>query len=72
MHWTHFVLYVTGITGVILNNHKRKECFYLWMIGNAGWAFVDYQAGLYVQCLLFVTYFALAVHGIWNWKRMEK
>ena len=27
-----WILVVMGIIGVILNNHKRIECFYLWGI----------------------------------------
>ncbi len=69
MHPSHIILYVLGIAGVILNNHKRRECFYVWLISNAGWMVVDYQSGLYVQAMLFLTYFALAVHGLWKWSR---
>jgi nicotinamide riboside transporter PnuC len=68
MHWTHIVLYILGIGGVLLNNHRRRECFYIWLLSNLGWMIVDIQAGLNVQALLFMTYFCLSVHGLWKWK----
>jgi len=69
LHPLHIILYILGIAGVILNNHRRRECFYLWLISNCGWMIVDYAAGLYVQAGLFLTYFCLAVHGLWKWRR---
>ena len=68
---THIIFYLLGIVGVILNNHRRRECFYLWMVSNAGWMIVDYRAGIYVQSGLFLTYFFLAVHGLWKWRKND-
>jgi len=69
MHPTHVILYVLGIAGVVLNNHRRHECFYFWLVSNAGWMIIDYQAGIYVQAWLMGTYLVLAAHGLWNWRR---
>ena len=60
MNWT-WILVVMGIIGVVLNNHKRIECFYVWGITSACWCVIDYQAGLYSQSVLFAIYFGLAV-----------
>jgi nicotinamide riboside transporter PnuC len=68
MTWWHAVLYALGIIGVVLNNHRRRECFYVWLVTSAGWAIVDFGAGLYIQSALFVTYFGLAIHGLIKWR----
>lgn len=68
MNWT-WLLVASGIAGVILNNYKRKECFYVWMVGNACWAVIDWYHGLYSQSVLMVVYFGLAIHGVWNWRK---
>jgi nicotinamide riboside transporter PnuC len=69
MHSIHITLYILGIAGVLLNNHRRRECFAFCIVSNAGWMIVDYQAGLYVQAGLFGTYLILAAHGLWQWGR---
>jgi nicotinamide riboside transporter PnuC len=68
MHPFHVILYILGIAGVLLNNHRRRECFYVWLVSNTGWMMVDYNAGLYVQAGLFGTYLILAAHGLWKWR----
>jgi uncharacterized membrane protein len=64
MHPIHIILYILGIAGIVLNNYRRRECFYVWLV-------VDYNAGLYVQAGLFATYLILAAHGLWKWKNHE-
>lgn len=64
----HWILYFLGIIGVILNNHRRIECFYVWGFTSTAWMIIDWKAGLKVQSILFATYFILAIHGWWKWK----
>lgn len=63
------ILVVLSISGVILNNHKRIECFYIWMFTNASWFIVDLYYGIYPQAVLFFVYFILAVHGLITWRK---
>lgn len=70
MTWA-WLLVPIGIIGVILNNHRRIECFYLWGVTSLAWAFIDYQKGIYPQAVLFLIYFGLAIHGYVSWKRKE-
>ena len=65
--WT-WILVALGITGVILNNHKRKECFYVWGFTSGCWCAIDWYHGIYSQAVLFAIYFGLAIHGWWKWK----
>jgi len=60
----------TGLSliGVILNIHKKRACFYVWGVTNAGWTVVDYQVGLVAQSVLFGIYFILALWGLWMWR----
>ena len=69
--WT-WILVVMGIAGVILNNHKRIECFYLWGITSACWCIIDWYHGIYSQSVLFAIYFLLAVHGWWKWQKADR
>lgn len=64
-------LTILSLIGVVLNIKKRKECFYIWGVTNFGWVFIDYNAGLYAQSLLFAIYFVLALWGIYEWKKSE-
>jgi len=70
MTWTWFLV-ILSIIGVILNNHRRIECFYIWMFTNAMWCVVDVWYGVYSQAVLFAVYFVLAVHGWWQWRKED-
>jgi len=63
-----WLLTILSLVGVILNIHKRKECFYIWGVTNAGWAIYDFAIGAPAQGTLFAVYFALAIWGIVKWK----
>ncbi|HRR45286.1 MAG TPA: nicotinamide mononucleotide transporter [Mesotoga sp.] len=71
MSWT-WILVGLSIFGVVLNNHKRIECFYVWIFTNAVWCIVDFYYGIYSQATLFFVYFLLAIHGWWSWKKIER
>ena len=57
-----------SLLGVVLNIHKKRSGFAIWMGTNASWAIIDWRAGLYAQSVLFAVYFVLAVWGYWKWK----
>lgn len=64
-----WILACVSIAGVILNIHKKRSGFLLWMITNSAWAIVDFIHGLYAQAFLFVVYFFLA---LWGWVKWQK
>jgi len=62
-----WLLTILSLIGVVLNIHKRKECFYLWALTNSGWAIYDFVIGATAQGVLFTIYFLLAIYGIIKW-----
>lgn len=64
------MLLFTGLSiiGVILNIHKRKECFIIWLITNIAWAVYDFKIGAWEQGWLFIVYAVLAMWGLWKWR----
>lgn len=63
-----WILAVVSLVGVVLNIHKRRSGFAVWMGTNAAWAVIDWRAGLYAQSALFAVYFVLAIWGYWKWR----
>jgi len=57
--------------GVILNVHKRREAFALWMFTNAFWTVEDFRHGLPAQAALFLLYFITSIWGWFRWGRHE-
>ncbi len=57
-----------SIGGVVLNIHRRRECFFIWAATNAAWCGVDLFYGIWAQATLQAVYFGLAIYGIAKWK----
>jgi len=66
--WT-WIITGLSIAGVVLNIKKKRACFILWAVTNFVWMVVDYHAGIYSQAALFCVYFALALWGIYEWRK---
>jgi nicotinamide riboside transporter PnuC len=64
-----WALTAISLVGVILNVQRKRSCFAFWIVSNAGWAIIDFNAGLPEQGVLFVIYFGLAVWGYVRWGR---
>jgi len=50
---------------------KDWKGFFCWMVANAIWIVVDFQAGIWEQSLMYVVYFIIAVIGTAAWLRDE-
>jgi nicotinamide mononucleotide transporter len=61
-----------SLVGVWFNIKKNSICFYIWIVANVGWIYVDIKAGLMGQAVLFVIYSVLSVYGIYEWRKPEK
>ncbi len=57
-----------AIAGVVLNNHRRRECFYLWLGSNALTLAVHVWAGIWSLALRDAVFLALAVDGLVRWR----
>jgi len=65
------MLIIMSIIGVILNNNRREECFYIWIGTNFSWFVYDLYKGVYMQAILFAIYLLLAIHGVLKWKNIN-
>lgn len=57
-----------AIAGVILNNRRRRECFYVWIVSNSLTFCVHAWAGLWSLALRDVVFLVLAFDGLRRWR----
>jgi len=62
---------VLAVWGVLLNNHRRRRCFVVWMFSNSLTAAIHLYAGLWSLLVRDVLFLALAVHGYIAWRRPQ-
>ena len=60
-----------AIVGVVLNNHRLRACFLLWLASNALSAGIHIHADLWSLAGRDAVFFVLACHGWWMWGRSE-
>ena len=63
---------IIALIGTILNCKQIRACFYLWTVTNAMWLACDFYCGLWSRCVLDAVQFALALWGIYEWKKLEE
>ena len=66
------IITIIAVSGVLLNNHRRRECFYLWLVSNALSAGVHLYAGMYALTVRDTIFFCLAIHGLIYWRNAER
>lgn len=62
---------IIALAGTILNCKQIRACFYLWTVTNAMWFGWDAYSGLWSRCVLDAVQFALAIWGIYEWKKLD-
>lgn len=60
---------ILAILGVWLNNHRRRACFLVWLVSNAGSLGLHLNAGLWSLAGRDAVFLVLAVHGWICWGR---
>jgi len=60
---------IIAVSGVILNNHRRRACFVLWWFSNSVFGAIHVTEGLWALAARDVVFFALAVWGFVAWGR---
>jgi nicotinamide riboside transporter PnuC len=58
-----------AVTGVVLNNRRRRACFVLWMVSNSVTLAIHVSAGIWSLALRDAIFFALAVEGLILWNK---
>jgi hypothetical protein len=60
-----------ALVGVVLNNRRRRACFCLWWISNAGTFGLHLHAGMIALACRDLAFFVLAVQGFFMWSRAK-
>lgn len=60
---------IIALMGVFLNARGKWQGFCLWLLSNAYWCWHNVQLGEYAQATLFGIFWALALYGIWRWRK---
>ena len=58
---------VIAVIGVWLNNHRRRECFLLWLFTNFATGMIHLYLQVYSLAIRDLIFFVLAIHGHWKW-----
>lgn len=58
-----------AISGVVLNNRRRRECFLLWIVSNGLTLVIHLAAGIWSLAVRDALFFALAIEGLIRWRR---
>ena len=67
-----WIVTAASVTGVVLNNLKRRECFVIWIATNTVWMVYDWKIGARAQAAMFALYLALSIWGLVMWSRGRK
>jgi nicotinamide riboside transporter PnuC len=62
---------ILAVSGVVLNNRHRIECFYLWLVSNLLSAVIHFQTETYSLMVRDLIFLALSIERIWVWKRTD-
>lgn len=64
-----FLVSAAAIYGVILNNHRIRFCFLIWIFTNAAAGIFHVQSAQYGLLFRDLVFLILAVHGWFLWKK---
>ena len=67
-----WIVAVISLIATVLNIQKKTICFYMWCGTNSFWAIHNYQIGEYAQSVIFTVYTALAIYGVYQWRKADK
>lgn len=65
----HWPLVIGSLIGVVMNIHRDKRAFCIWIVTNSLWCWIDFARGLYSQAALMAVYVGLAIYGLIEWSR---
>ena len=60
---------VFSVIATVMTARKKIDNWIYWLIVNPASAYLMYQSGLYLTCLLMFFYTAMSVYGFLNWRK---
>lgn len=60
-----------AIVGSILNSCKRIEGFFLWLISNSLYVYINIKLGVIAQAILFAFNILICIMGVVQWKKTK-
>lgn len=62
---------IITIIGSILNSQKRIEGFYLWIISNSVYVYINLYLGITAQAVLFAFNTFICIWGLCTWRKKK-
>ena len=60
---------LASLVGTAANAFGKRWCFAVWLFTNAFWCVHNAAIGEWSQAILYLVNFALAIVGLWKWRR---
>lgn len=67
--WLDAATAVFSVLATIMTARKKIDNWVYWFIINPASAYLMFQSGLYLTCLLMFVYTAMSVYGFLNWRK---
>jgi nicotinamide mononucleotide transporter len=67
--WLDAATAVFSVIATVMTARKKIDNWIYWLIVNPASAYLMYQSGLYLTCLLMLFYTAMSVYGFLNWRK---
>jgi nicotinamide riboside transporter PnuC len=62
---------VLAVAGTVLNNQRRRACFYVWLVSNAITLTVHVSVGVWSLAARDLIFIVLAIDGLHRWRKPE-
>ncbi len=62
-----WIVTAVAVTGVVLNNRRRRACFLVWVVSNALSAAIHATAGMWALTARDLIFLVLSIHGFRCW-----
>ena len=63
-----WIFTIISMAGAALNAHGKVHGFYLWLVSNTFFMYLDYERGIYAQTFLYFYFICNCIYGIYKWR----
>jgi nicotinamide riboside transporter PnuC len=63
---------VLAVAGTLLNNQRRRACFYIWIAANLLTVWIHVDAGIWSLAARDAIFIAPAVDGLRRWRKADQ